>query len=125
MSESDENDLFEKALAAMNQNSDVLDIFGQYVASELRQISNPSLRQVAKTEIIKVLMSYGDVLVSTAQVQKTNIPITNTVPVVNNNCIENPEIITFSSDDIIESIEYDHNYVANSNNYIEEYIEFV
>lgn len=121
ISESDENELFEKALAVMNQNNDEWDIFGQYVASEMRQISDPTLRQIAKTEIIKIILSHSNVIVSTPQVQRQNIPITRTIPIVNDNCIQNANIATFSSDDIGDIIQLDHNYVANSIDYIEEY----
>lgn len=64
--ESEENDLMVQALAVMSQKNDEFDIFGQYVASELRQIPDPSIRQVVKREIIQALLNSEISVVSSA-----------------------------------------------------------
>lgn len=56
---SDEDVLIEKALACMEQKSDELDLFGQYIASELRRISDSSTRNVMKLKITAVLMGFA------------------------------------------------------------------
>lgn len=64
LSDSEENILFEKALSVMN-TSDEYDVFGQFVASELRQMNSLSTRMMAKREIMQSLLKYGNALVST------------------------------------------------------------
>lgn len=46
-------------------SSDEFDVFGQFVASELRQINSQQTRIMAKREIMQILLKYGDSLVST------------------------------------------------------------
>lgn len=65
---SDEDVLIEKALACMEQKSDELDLFGQYIASELRRISDPSIRSVMKLKITAVLMGFGSDFVSNGSI---------------------------------------------------------
>lgn len=57
----DTNDdmLLEKALAAINQPNDELDVFGQFVSSEMRQISDLTIRNLIKSEIMKVFIQYS------------------------------------------------------------------
>lgn len=57
-SEDDENMLMEKALTMLDQRSDEWDIFGQFVASELRQIFNCIERNNVKRSIMKVLLTF-------------------------------------------------------------------
>lgn len=54
----DEKLMMEKAMAIMDQKPDELEVLGQFVASELRQMPN-YIRNIAKTEIMKLLMHYG------------------------------------------------------------------
>lgn len=56
-SSSDEDILMEKALAIMNEKHDELDVFGQFVASEMRQISDLSARNFVKRKIMAILMN--------------------------------------------------------------------
>lgn len=51
--------ILEKALAIMEKKDDELDIFGQFIASEMRQLTNPSTRLVLKREIMKVVHQYA------------------------------------------------------------------
>lgn len=53
----DEDILMERALDLMNQRTDELDILGQLVASELRQIHDTIERNFVKKSILDVLMS--------------------------------------------------------------------
>lgn len=55
----DEDVLMQTALAVMNKQPDDLEIFGQFVASEMKQITNTSIRQVVKTQIMKVLLRFA------------------------------------------------------------------
>lgn len=68
--ESDEI-LMQKALSVLNKPNDDLDIFGEFVASEMRQILDLSIRKIVKNEIIKTLLSYSDVMVTTTT---THVP---------------------------------------------------
>lgn len=45
----------------MNQKTDEYDIFGQFVASELRQIFDLIQRNTVKRSIMNVLMTHGSV----------------------------------------------------------------
>lgn len=54
-SQSEEDCLIEQALSFMK--NDEFDIFGQFVANELRQMANPSLRNAIKHQIMRDLMS--------------------------------------------------------------------
>lgn len=58
--DSEESILFKKALTALDntEKRDEWDIFGQFVADDLRQISNIIFRNAAKREIMKVLLQY-------------------------------------------------------------------
>lgn len=58
-SSSDEDILMERALAIMNETNDELDVFGQFVASEMRQISDLSARNFVKRKIMAILMNSG------------------------------------------------------------------
>lgn len=49
----------EQAIACMNQKSDEYDIFGQFVASELRQIYDSVKRNTLKRSIMTVLITQG------------------------------------------------------------------
>lgn len=69
----DENALIQKALAVMDEKSDDFDIFGQCVASELRQMTDISIQRSIKSEIMRAVMSYGDRLAT------NNMINTNTV----------------------------------------------
>lgn len=51
--------ILEKALAIMEKKDDEFDIFGQFIASEMRQLTNPSTRFVVKAEIMKIIQKYG------------------------------------------------------------------
>lgn len=51
--------LMEQAIACMNQKTDEYDIFGQFVASELRQIFNLVKRNEVKRSIMKILITQG------------------------------------------------------------------
>lgn len=97
ISESDENDLIEKAFAAMNHQHDEFDIFGQYVASEMRQISNPSVRQIVKRDIMLVLLNSVDIMVAPAREMQQTIVQTNTQP-SRNDCVSNQQETLFSCD---------------------------
>lgn len=50
--------MLEKALAIMEKQSDEFDIFGQFIASEMRQLPSSSYR-IVKSEIMKIVMQYG------------------------------------------------------------------
>lgn len=66
--------LLQKAIDVM-EKSDEFDIFGQFVASEMRQILNHQMRKVAKLEIMKILLHYSaqdDSPVSSGSVSYTN-----------------------------------------------------
>lgn len=54
-SQPEEDCLIEQALSLMKQ--DEYDIFGQFVANELRQMASPSLRHNVKHQIMRTLMS--------------------------------------------------------------------
>lgn len=60
---SDEDILFEKAIAVMDQKNDELDHFGQYIASELRKITDESSRKFMKLKITAVLMGFASDIV--------------------------------------------------------------
>lgn len=60
-----EKELFERAITAMDQRSDELDIFGQFVASELRQIYDLVQRNAIKRSIVGVLMTNGSLELAT------------------------------------------------------------
>lgn len=49
----------ERALAVMDQRSDEWDIFGQFIASELRQIYDLVERNTVKRSIMHVILSHG------------------------------------------------------------------
>ncbi|XP_031637792.1 uncharacterized protein LOC116350192 [Contarinia nasturtii] len=67
---SDENVLMQKALEVMSHTNDELDVFGQFIASEMRQISDLSKRNSVKREIMAILMNSGnDMLITTTQLQ--------------------------------------------------------
>lgn len=57
--EDQERILMERAISVMDQKSDEYDIFGQFVASELRQIFDQIKRNNLKRLIMNTLMSYG------------------------------------------------------------------
>lgn len=80
MATENEDLVLKKALAIMEKKDDEFDIFGQFIASEIRQLSNPSTRFALKSEIMKVIQrhAYSSVLVT------TNTQHTYTQPVNNN-----------------------------------------
>lgn len=47
-----------RALAVMEKPNDDLDIFSQFIASEMRQIQDLHARRALKTEIMKILLQY-------------------------------------------------------------------
>lgn len=51
--------LINRALSGIKQPNDELDVFGQFIASEMRQLPNTSLRRVVKSEIMKILIHYS------------------------------------------------------------------
>lgn len=51
--------LINRALSVIEQPNDELDVFGQFIASEMRQLPNASLRRVVKSEIMKILIHYS------------------------------------------------------------------
>lgn len=51
--------VLEKALAVINQPNDEFDILGQFIASEMRQMSDLSIRNLVKSEIMQVLLKYN------------------------------------------------------------------
>lgn len=51
--------LMEQAIACMNQKPDEYDIFGQFVASELRQIFDLVKRNEVKRSIMTILITQG------------------------------------------------------------------
>lgn len=53
------DDVLNKALAVLDKGSDVLDVFGEFVAGELRQMVDPVLRISTKRERMQVLIHYG------------------------------------------------------------------
>lgn len=73
LEETTDDALMNKALAVINQPNDDLDIFGQFVASEMRQISDLSSRKLVKNEIMRALLicSQSSVLVTT---ETTTLP---------------------------------------------------
>lgn len=56
-STSDEDVLMEQAISVINQKNDEYDIFGQFVANEMRQIENVSTRKKMKHEIMRIMMN--------------------------------------------------------------------
>lgn len=50
--------LMARALAVMEKPNDDLDIFSQFIASEMRQIQDLHARRALKTEIMKILLQY-------------------------------------------------------------------
>lgn len=62
--DSTDDELMEKALSIMNQPNDEFDIFGNFVASEMRQISDVEIRRMVKTEIMRVLITRSSNLIS-------------------------------------------------------------
>lgn len=50
--------LIQKAIDVM-EKSDELDIFGQFVASEMRQMTNTAVVKVVKAEIMKIILHYS------------------------------------------------------------------
>lgn len=60
--EPDESALLEKALSVMNHQSDECDVFGQFVASEMRQITDPIHRTAMKRQIMQILMQSGSTI---------------------------------------------------------------
>lgn len=50
--------MLDRAISIIEQPNDELDIFGQFVVSEMRQLPNESLRRVVKSEIMKTLIHY-------------------------------------------------------------------
>lgn len=72
--------ILEKALSIMEKKDDEFDIFGQFIASEMRQLTNPSTRFVLKTEIMKIIQQhvYSSVIDTThTQNQHQNYPQQN------------------------------------------------
>lgn len=64
----------------MNQKSDDFDIFGQYIASELRQITDLSVQRAVKRDIQQAVLNGGNMLVTSAgRLQRTLIQ-TSTQP---------------------------------------------
>lgn len=51
--------LINKAMSMIEQTTDELDLFGQFVASEMRQLPNDSIRRVVKSDIMKTLIHYS------------------------------------------------------------------
>lgn len=77
-----DDDLLEQAVAAMSQKNDEFDIFGQYVASELRQMSDPFIQRMVKNEILQSILNAGSMIVTSAgNVQQTFVQ-TSTQPVI-------------------------------------------
>lgn len=54
-----EDELIQKALAVIEKPSDELDIFGQFIASEMRQLPNISVQRAVKSEIMKILINFS------------------------------------------------------------------
>lgn len=54
----EEDMLMARALAVMEKPNDDLDIFSQFIASEMRQIQDLHARRALKTEIMKILLQY-------------------------------------------------------------------
>lgn len=73
LEETTDDALLNKALAVINQPNDDLDIFGQFVASEIRQMSDLSARKLVKNEIMRALLicNQSPVLVTT---KTTSLP---------------------------------------------------
>lgn len=94
--------LLEKALAVMNQPNDVCDIFGQYVASELRQMSSISIRNIVKGEITKLLLKYSSssVIISTSTQSQCNENSTKEYIIVN----ETTDLILEESDLLLANL---------------------
>lgn len=74
--ESEETILLKKALTALDssEKNDEWDVFGQFVAHDLRQISNLIFRNAAKREIMKILLHY-DSLTAPLILVEENVPI--------------------------------------------------
>lgn len=51
--------LINRAMNVIEQPNDDLDLFGQFIASEMRQLPNESLCRVVKSEIMKTLIHYS------------------------------------------------------------------
>lgn len=92
ISSSDDVDLLEQAVAVMNQKNDEFDIFGQYVASELRQISAPSIQRIVKNQILQIILNAGNMVVSSVGNLQQTLIQTNTEPI-----IDNSQIVSFDN----------------------------
>lgn len=53
-----ENQLMEQALAVMGRKPDELEVFGEYIVSEMRQISDLGIRRALKSEIMKTVLTF-------------------------------------------------------------------
>lgn len=126
VAESDENDLFEKAVAVMNEKSDEFDVLGQYVASELRQMVDPSIRQIAKKQILQVLVNCMNAnaneqphssVSSARHVQQTQNQRTRV-----NQCLNGDQIVEIANSPFFHDIEYDEViYLEDENQFSEQY----
>lgn len=71
----DKNDncdaIINRAMSIIEQPNDELDVFGQFIASEMRQLPNTSLRKIVKAEIMKILIHYS-VPIEAYSAQNTN-----------------------------------------------------
>lgn len=57
--ENSESELMERALTIMEQRNDEWDVFGQFIASELRQITDSLTRNSMKRKIMMILCNGG------------------------------------------------------------------
>lgn len=64
----------------MNQKSDEFDIFGQYIASELRQITDLSIQRAVKRDIQQAVLNGGNMVVASAGLLQRTLVQTSTRP---------------------------------------------
>lgn len=92
--------LLEKALAIMNEPNDEFEIFGRFVASEMRQIRDISTRNFVKSEILKTLLNCGNINPPIISTHTENLPLQNEILSTNEDNVqyiyvgEEPELFT-------------------------------
>lgn len=114
-SPNDDDVLLEQAVAAMNQKSDEFDIFGQYVASEMRQISDSMIRKSVKREIIQAIFNAGNMTVSSNGILSNQTSIrTNALP---SHIMDESQLVSLQSDQDSQTI----NLIDETQCMLEEY----
>ncbi|KAJ8866706.1 hypothetical protein PR048_032567 [Dryococelus australis] len=85
--------MIEKAYETLSKNEDEFDVFGAYVASEMRQLSTVALKQNVKTQIQRIILQASEEEMRNADTTTAHHPWTVATEYIIDDSVQSSELV--------------------------------